>query len=571
MFGHVLPQATLPQGTSSASARQLARHLDVTPPARGILRISRRVIVGAAACAAIMAIIATPKAMGQLGLAHRYSFTSDASDSVGGAHGTVVDAGTTANVTFTGGQLDLSANTGQGSNNITEDAFVDLPNGIISAAGSAGMDGAVAFEVWFTISETHTWQRVFDFGVSNGGENMSDSGSASDWIMSSANSGAWGGGLSMTNHGDSGGAPLEPQLGINGTSANGVEHHVFAVYNHNNTTSFHPSGSNGTMTMYFNGALVGNNAIHPNINLRTGFFNDVNNWLGRSQWPDPVFDGSYNEFRVYNAAPSDEYVAASFAAGPNTLVAFDPWVAEVDLTFEVNRDTGAFTLMNSAGPINLVRINISSDSGALDPTKWLSVANNYDSDSGGSFDPNDAWTITAETASELTEAEVFGDGGQLGVGGTQSSLQLGAADAWLLSRYEDVTVSIDRLTPDSTIETIGVPVSYVGGLGAAASRSDLNFDGDVDAADWVEFAAHHFEDLSSMTIAQAAVRGDLDGNLANDYDDFLLFESDYDAVNGAGALADLIAAVPEPSTAALMLIAGCAAMPTRRKCDGQSK
>ena len=64
-------------------------------------------------------------------LVHRYSFTSDASDSIGTAHGTVVDAGAPTAV-FSGGRLDLSGNSGQGSNGITEDAYVNLPNGIVS-------------------------------------------------------------------------------------------------------------------------------------------------------------------------------------------------------------------------------------------------------------------------------------------------------------------------------------------------------------------------------------------------------------------------------------------------------
>ena len=65
---------------------------------------------------------------------HRYSFTSDVSDSIGGAHGAVVDAGANPNAVFSGGMLDLSANTGQGSNGITEDAYVGLPNGIVNSA-----------------------------------------------------------------------------------------------------------------------------------------------------------------------------------------------------------------------------------------------------------------------------------------------------------------------------------------------------------------------------------------------------------------------------------------------------
>ena len=246
------------------------------------------------------------------GLAHRYSFTSDASDSVGGAHGTVVDAGVNPNFSFVGGALDMSANTGQGSNGITEDAYVDLPNGIISAAASAGVNGAVTFEFWATVAQTHTWQRLGDFGTSNNGEDTSASGSASGYVLITPNSGRFGDGLEITNHPASNAA--EPNVGLAGPFPVGVPSHIVAVYDHTNTSA----GPNGTMSLYYNGAFIGSNLIDPGLDLRT--FVNNNNWLGRSQWNDSVFDGSYDEFRVYSDALTAGQVTASFAAGPDVLV-----------------------------------------------------------------------------------------------------------------------------------------------------------------------------------------------------------------------------------------------------------
>jgi len=46
--------------------------------------------------------------------------------------------------------------------------------------------------------------------------------------------------------------------------------------------------------------------------------NDINNWLGRSQYTkDPAFQGSIDEFRIYRKALSEAEVQASFAAGPD--------------------------------------------------------------------------------------------------------------------------------------------------------------------------------------------------------------------------------------------------------------
>jgi len=243
---------------------------------------------------------------------HRYSFTNDASDSVGGAHGTVVDAGTTSNVIFNGGMIDLSANTGQGSNGITEDAYIDLPNGIVSAAAASGTSGAITIELWATVSATRTFQRFVDFGTSNNGEDTSASGDASQYLEISPNSGRFTDGLEITNHPASNAA--EPNVGMTGPFPIGVETHLAAVLDHTDTTA----GANGTMTLYRDGALVGSNEIHPDFSLTLPI--DNNNWLGRSQWNDPVFDGSYDEFRIYDTALSAGQVAASFRSGPDVVV-----------------------------------------------------------------------------------------------------------------------------------------------------------------------------------------------------------------------------------------------------------
>lgn len=560
MISPRLPSPFRTNGASHAAALRSDRHGAFKRMATASLPQTSRWGRLTASCTVLLLIAAIPQAGAQL--VHRYSFTTNANDSVGSAHASVVDAGTTSNAVFSGGMLDLSANAGNPSNAITEDAYVNLPNGVVSAAAAGGMDGAVAFEWWFTVSENRTWQRVGDFGNSNDGEDTSNLGSASPYLSIVATSGR-GNIVDMTNHTTTG---AEPAAGFGGAPVVGQQYHVMAVYNHNDARAFTPAGANGTMTLYFHDGInpvqIAYGAIHPDMDLRT--LDDVNNWLGRSQWPDPLFDGLYNEFRIYNAAPSGAYVASSFAAGPDAVAPFQAWTPEFDLSLQVDRDAGTFTLNNAGPAIDVVGISISSASGALDPAKWKSVADNYDSDSGATFDNDNTWTVSSSVPTQLTEVEVVGDGGQLGTGGTQTSLALGLADAWTLSRFEDLVVSIDRLLPDFSLETIPVRVEYINGIGQTAGRSDLNFDGAVTAADWVAFASHHLQDLSAMTVAQAAAAGDLDGNRTNDYDDFLLFQTDYDAVNGSGALAALLA-VPEPSAAALLLSAGLAAIVCRRK------
>src|SRR4030095_7373571 len=51
---------------------------------------------------------------------------------------------------------------------------------------------------------------------------------------------------------------------------------------------------------------------------------DRNNWLGRSQWQDPLYTGLYDEFRIYNGPRLDADIAASFAAGPDSISQAQP-------------------------------------------------------------------------------------------------------------------------------------------------------------------------------------------------------------------------------------------------------
>ena len=51
---------------------------------------------------------------------------------------------------------------------------------------------------------------------------------------------------------------------------------------------------------------------------------DINVWLGRSNWPDPSLNASFQEFRIYGGALPPEVLAASYAAGPDALLGGRP-------------------------------------------------------------------------------------------------------------------------------------------------------------------------------------------------------------------------------------------------------
>lgn len=86
-----------------------------------------------------------------------------------------------------------------------------------------------------------------------------------------------------------------------------------------------------------------------------------------------------------------------------------------------------------------------------------------------------------------------------------------------------------------------------------ARPADLNRDGLVNASDWVIFQANHLTDLSTHPSDEWPALGDLDSDGDNDFDDFRLFKTDFELAHGAGALAQLLVAVPEPLAGSLLM------------------
>ena len=110
-----------------------------------------------------------------------------------------------------------------------------------------------------------------------------------------------------------------------------VKSHMVAVFDQNDTTA----GDFGTMSLYINNGPAFTAAIPTDMYLDE--IDDINNWLGRAQWGDPLFDGLIDEFRMYDHALSAGEVATSFNTGP---------VPAPVPVLTVNRDTGVISLTN---------------------------------------------------------------------------------------------------------------------------------------------------------------------------------------------------------------------------------
>lgn len=239
-----------------------------------------------------------------------------------------------------------------------------------------------------------------------------------------------------------------------------------------------------------------------------------------------------------------------------------PLAPPLELTLTVNRDTGELTLANSSGsPIDFRGYTIMSPQGAIDPGNMIPVAGNYDIPSppgDGSIDDNDSWEITFSTNSEFGEQSA-GDNGTLAAA---AMVSLGGSGAWVQSIYEDWSLQV--ILPDGSM-AIG-SVEFTGNGDQPFDRSDLDFSGTIDAADWLKFRANYFNEFASLSPAQSYEFGDLDGDGDTDFEDYRLFQSDYIGANGLAAFRALPGAiVPEPTSLALLLMAGAVFPICRRR------
>lgn len=224
-------------------------------------------------------------------LLHRYSFNGEGTqvpDSIGSADATVIGTELTGS-----GSLVLAGG--------DTEQYVDLPNGIVSSLQSA------TFEAWLTWGGGNSWQRIFDFGVSEEGEDVQGIGQS--YLFLTPLHGGDPGSLRLAY--TSNGNTNEVIVDANESLPMDTPSHVAAVVD----------SDNSQVSLYLDGAFQASNELSEPLSA----INDVNNWLGRSQFvADDELSGTLDEFRIYGAALSSEDIRISYAAGPDFVLAGAP-------------------------------------------------------------------------------------------------------------------------------------------------------------------------------------------------------------------------------------------------------
>jgi arabinan endo-1,5-alpha-L-arabinosidase len=206
-------------------------------------------------------------------LAHRYSFKTNAYDSIGMAHGMLM-----GNAVVTNGALTLTGAAGD---------YVNLPGGLVSGSS------ATTIEFWATLGANGSGAPVFSFGNTTGpsGQNY----------------------LSYTPHDSSGnsqmylsGSGVNTSLIAPGTLDNQIVHVVCIADPVNGYTAF-----------YTNGVLQ---IDQTNSFPALSFVNAAWSFIGRSLFgADPYLNATIDEFRLYDGRLTPAEIAANDRFSPDAL------------------------------------------------------------------------------------------------------------------------------------------------------------------------------------------------------------------------------------------------------------
>jgi fibronectin type 3 domain-containing protein len=222
--------------------------------------------------------------------------------------------------------------------------YATLPAGIVSALND------FTISTWVKPTSHSNWARVFDFG----------NGTATNIFFT-------------------------PQNGVNGKPrfaikiSNSAEQQIDGpsalatdVWTHIAVTL---SGDTGTL--YVNGVAVGtNNAMTFNP---SGMGSTTQNYLGKSQYPDPYFNGALDDFRIYGSALSASEVgilAAGPLAAPQNVTAA-PGNSQVALSWNAVAGATSYIVQrssNSEGPFTDLATGVAAttymDAGLTDGATW---------------------------------------------------------------------------------------------------------------------------------------------------------------------------------------------------------
>jgi Concanavalin A-like lectin/glucanases superfamily len=170
---------------------------------------------------------------------------------------------------------------------VAED-YVLLPNNVTNGLTDYSVSA------WVNVNTLNNWGRLFDFG----------SGTSTYMFFSPSNGGASRYAIKLND--------TDGEQGINGPKITAGTWVHYAV-----TCAFNPQTGIGVGKLYVNGSLVGTNDAMTITPAALGA--TTQNYIGKSQYPDPTIDGAVDDFRIYSRALTTEEVL-TLAGTPAELI-----------------------------------------------------------------------------------------------------------------------------------------------------------------------------------------------------------------------------------------------------------
>ena len=219
---------------------------------------------------------------------------------------------------LTGSALRLPGSTNGNQTAGTISAYLDLPNGIISA------QPAITIEAWATPLSSKNWQRLFEFGRCATSHGL---GAAPGEIIDGASipgntTGYDNIGLTFNSGTNLNSQQLEGQYDGNppvytsttaATTVGTFYHYVLIIQDGVGT-----HGDTGCQVRWYRNGALQNSMDFP---FRAQDMEDVNNWIGRSLYTgDSNSHMALDELRIYRRAITPGEVLASYEAGPDPTV-----------------------------------------------------------------------------------------------------------------------------------------------------------------------------------------------------------------------------------------------------------
>jgi len=218
-------------------------------------------------------VLMDARAIGQTYCKFNEASGTQATDTWGTKHGTL-QATATRDAGRSGSALKLNG---------TSTSYATLPSGIVSTLND------FTISTWVRMDVKSNWMRVFDFGTGT-----------SKYMFLCIQPGT----ANVMRYTIKNGGP-EQQVNFNYTLPL------------NTWTHFAITQSGNTCTLYINGTAVASNT---NVSIKPSNLGSTNlNYLGKSQFNDPLFKGSIDDFKIFGRALTASEIAASYLSQTITL------------------------------------------------------------------------------------------------------------------------------------------------------------------------------------------------------------------------------------------------------------